>query len=132
LRRQVSLAILATVSALTGSMSSARAKEAIQDSFCLQRRQWGYSGNCQFSTYQQCLATASGTDAYCGINPMKALGSSGELGISVATNRSNNRNNQRGRRIGTPFLPERPILTGQQTSDLYAEPGAKVFFLDPQ
>jgi hypothetical protein len=58
----------------------------------------------------------------------KALGSSGELGISVATNRSNNRNNQRGRRIGTPFLPERPILTGQQTSDLYAEPGAKVFF----
>jgi hypothetical protein len=29
----------------------------------------GYPGNCQFSSYAQCMATASGTDAYCGINP---------------------------------------------------------------
>jgi hypothetical protein len=75
MRRKASLAILATVSALTvvGSMSSAPAKEAIQDSFCLQGRQWGYPGNCQFSSYEQCMATASGTDAYCGINPMVAF-----------------------------------------------------------
>jgi hypothetical protein len=75
MRRNVSLAILATVSALTvvGTMSSAPAKEAIQDSFCLQGRQWGYPGNCQFSSYEQCMATASGTDAYCGINPMTAF-----------------------------------------------------------
>ena len=75
MRRHVFLAILATASALTvvGSMSPAPAREAIQDSFCLQGRQWVYPGNCQFSSYAQCMATASGTDAYCGINPMTAF-----------------------------------------------------------
>lgn len=42
------------------------------DRFCLQGRIWGYPGNCQFATYQQCSASASGTDAYCGINPQYA------------------------------------------------------------
>jgi hypothetical protein len=74
MRRHISLAVLATVSALTvaGSVTPASA-EAIQDRYCLQGRKWGYPGNCLFSTYQQCMATASGTDAYCGINPMRAF-----------------------------------------------------------
>ena len=38
--------------------------------WCLQGRTWGYPGNCQFSTYWQCEATASGTFSYCGINPV--------------------------------------------------------------
>lgn len=46
-----------------------RSAPAIQDRYCLQGRTWGYPGNCQFSSYQQCMATASGTDAYCGDNP---------------------------------------------------------------
>jgi hypothetical protein len=41
--------------------------------YCLQGRQWGYPGNCLFVTYQQCQATASGTDAYCDINPRYAF-----------------------------------------------------------
>ena len=41
--------------------------------YCLQGRQWGYPGNCQFSTYWQCMATASGTDAGCGINSKYAF-----------------------------------------------------------
>jgi hypothetical protein len=41
--------------------------------YCLQGRQWGYPGNCQFSSYGQCMATASGTDAYCGISPQYAF-----------------------------------------------------------
>ena len=75
MRRNISLAVLATVSTLTvvGSMTPAPAAEAIQDTYCLQGRVWGYPGNCQFSNYQQCMASASGTDAYCGINPMKAF-----------------------------------------------------------
>ncbi|MCD9824063.1 DUF3551 domain-containing protein [Bradyrhizobium japonicum] len=44
-----------------------------QDVYCLQGRTWGYPGNCQFSTYDQCMATASGTYAYCGINPVYAF-----------------------------------------------------------
>lgn len=46
---------------------------ARQDLYCLQGRTWGYPGNCQFSTYDQCMATASGTLAYCGINPIYAF-----------------------------------------------------------
>jgi len=41
----------------------------IQDRYCLQGRDLGYPGNCEFSTYDQCMATASGTNAYCGVNP---------------------------------------------------------------
>ncbi|MFB9261769.1 DUF3551 domain-containing protein [Bradyrhizobium erythrophlei] len=41
--------------------------------YCLQGRSWGYPGNCQFSTYSQCMATASGTYVYCGINPVYAF-----------------------------------------------------------
>ena len=55
-----------------GSISPAPA-EAVPDSYCLQGRIWGYPGNCQFSSYAQCMATASGTDAYCGINPQYAF-----------------------------------------------------------
>ncbi|MET4359293.1 hypothetical protein ABIC08_009270 [Bradyrhizobium sp. RT9b] len=43
---------------------------ARQDVYCLQGRTWGYPGNCQFSTYDQCMASASGTLAYCGMNPI--------------------------------------------------------------
>ncbi|NEU99997.1 DUF3551 domain-containing protein [Bradyrhizobium sp. UFLA 03-164] len=39
----------------------------------MQGRSWGYPGNCQFSTYRQCQATASGTYAHCAINPTYAF-----------------------------------------------------------
>ena len=79
MHRQISLAVLATVSALivTGSVTPAPAVEAIQDRYCLQGRQWGYPGNCLFSTYRQCMATASGTSTYCGVNPMRAYANQG-------------------------------------------------------
>jgi len=32
---------------------------ARQDVYCLQGRSWGYPSNCEFSTYDQCMATAS-------------------------------------------------------------------------
>ena len=71
--RPVSLAILAiSVLTVVGSISPASAGR-IQDTYCLQGRIWGYPGNCQFSSYEQCTATASGTDAYCGINPRAAF-----------------------------------------------------------
>ena len=73
MRRHVSLTVLATISALTAVGSISAAAEATQDRYCLQGRQWGYPGNCQFSSYAQCMASASGTNASCGINPMKAF-----------------------------------------------------------
>jgi hypothetical protein len=46
---------------------------AAASSWCLQGRDWGYPGNCQFASYRQCMATASGTLSYCGINPAYAF-----------------------------------------------------------
>ena len=37
--------------------------------YCLQGRDYGYPGLCQFTSYPQCEATASGTFSYCGVNP---------------------------------------------------------------
>ncbi|MHB0772896.1 DUF3551 domain-containing protein [Bradyrhizobium sp. 1.29L] len=39
----------------------------------MQGRIWGYPDNCQFSTYGQCMAIASGTYAYSGMNPIYAF-----------------------------------------------------------
>ena len=41
--------------------------------YCLQGRRWGYPGNCQFESFQQCRVTASGTQDDCGINPRFAF-----------------------------------------------------------
>jgi len=74
------LAIVASI-VMLGAMASIEPASAqrryvghsgIQDRYCLQGRSWGYPGNCQFSTYRQCMATASGTFATCGINPAYA------------------------------------------------------------
>jgi hypothetical protein len=45
-----------------------------QSRYCLQGRHWGYPGNCAFATHAQCMATASGTNARCGVNPRYAFG----------------------------------------------------------
>jgi hypothetical protein len=42
--------------------------------YCLQGREWGYPGNCQFTSYAQCQATGSGTGSACGLNPLFAFG----------------------------------------------------------
>ena len=52
------------VVATVGSLSPADAAR-----YCLRGRSWGYPGNCQFATLHQCRAAASGTMAYCGVNP---------------------------------------------------------------
>ena len=63
MRHAISLTVVAIAYVLSIIPASA------QDRYCLQGRQWGYPGNCEFSTYEQCEATASGTGAYCGENP---------------------------------------------------------------
>jgi Protein of unknown function (DUF3551) len=71
--RRFSFAMLVAASALGGAASIApAAAEPIQDTYCLQGRSSGYPGNCEFSSFAQCMATASGTNDGCGINPMRA------------------------------------------------------------
>ena len=64
---------LASFAASIAATLPATQAHAGNDRYCLQGRIWGYPGNCQFSNYQQGLATASGTDAYCGIIPRFAF-----------------------------------------------------------
>ncbi|HYI27989.1 MAG TPA: DUF3551 domain-containing protein [Bradyrhizobium sp.] len=45
------------------------AYQSVTNSYCLQGRDYGYPGNCQYASYAQCMATASGTFSTCGINP---------------------------------------------------------------
>jgi hypothetical protein len=72
MRRPVLFAVLTAVSAVT-AIASIFPAAAAQEQYCLKGRQWGYPGNCQFSSYDQCMATASGTVDYCGINPQYAF-----------------------------------------------------------
>ncbi len=62
-----------SAAALVAGFAATSPASAAQDRYCLQGRIWGYPGNCQFSTYRQCLAAASGTEAGCGINPAYAF-----------------------------------------------------------
>jgi len=65
--------MLAAVSAFAALAAGGSTASAQDYPFCLQGKEWGYPGLCYFSTYQQCLASASGINAYCGINPRFAF-----------------------------------------------------------
>jgi hypothetical protein len=41
--------------------------------YCLQSRHVGIPGDCSYSTYAQCMASASGRNAECNINPRVAF-----------------------------------------------------------
>ena len=45
--------------------------------WCSQGRQEGYPGDCNYQTRAQCLASVSGRDASCGINPRVAFSQQG-------------------------------------------------------
>jgi hypothetical protein len=66
--------IMFASAAFVGIVSVAGPAVARDYPYCLQGRQWGYPGQCQFTTYEQCQATASGTLSYCGLNPRAAYG----------------------------------------------------------
>jgi hypothetical protein len=57
---------------LAAVSGTAKAAQPAARKYCLQGPQWGFPGNCQFSSRRQCMASASGTIASCGINPRYA------------------------------------------------------------
>jgi hypothetical protein len=68
-RRLLFAALSVSVLATMGAVSPAA---AAQDRYCLQGRQRGFPGNCQFATRHQCMASASGRNL--GLNPRYAFG----------------------------------------------------------
>jgi hypothetical protein len=70
-----SLVIAAFAASVFSGLAVSNTPAAAQDyPYCLQGRQQGYPGNCNFTSFQQCKATASGTNAGCAINPRFAFG----------------------------------------------------------
>ncbi|MBK3663822.1 DUF3551 domain-containing protein [Bradyrhizobium diazoefficiens] len=69
MKRSIFAAAVVSIAVASFGMST---PAAAQDRYCLQGRIWGYPGNCQFASYGQCMASASGTNAFCGINPRYA------------------------------------------------------------
>ncbi|KPF99836.1 DUF3551 domain-containing protein [Rhodopseudomonas palustris] len=67
-RTGAALIAAATIFSFAGAPAHAR-----DFPYCLQGGEWGYPGNCQFESYQQCMVTASGTKAYCDVNPVFAF-----------------------------------------------------------
>jgi len=71
--RSAMLAILA-LSAATATVAVSSPAAAYDYPYCIQGRGVGIPGDCQYSTYAQCMATASGRGVYCNINPRVAFG----------------------------------------------------------
>ena len=73
MRTLAALTILTMSIALTDGQARAQTDESAPNSYCLQARNRGYPGDCQYSSYAQCMATASGQGGSCGINPQYAF-----------------------------------------------------------
>ena len=58
----------------TALPASAQPNDPYDYPYCLQGKDYGLPGLCQFTSYLQCQATAYGTFSYCGTNPRFAYG----------------------------------------------------------
>jgi hypothetical protein len=66
MRRALQALLLCCAASLTGALPAA----ARDFPFCIKGCDFAAGrGDCSFSSYQQCQATASGRDAYCDANP---------------------------------------------------------------
>jgi hypothetical protein len=63
----------ASAACILASFGTLSPAAAATSRYCLQGRHWGYPGNCQFPSMAACRASASGTNATCGINPRYAF-----------------------------------------------------------
>lgn len=55
--------------ATLGTVMATTPAEAFDRRICLISSAYLYPGDCAYDTYAQCKATASGQQAYCGVNP---------------------------------------------------------------
>jgi Protein of unknown function (DUF3551) len=72
--RKVVLTMLALTAAGFATLATSAPAAAQDYPWCVQGRQTGIPGECAYQTFAQCMASASGRDAYCGRNPRNAFG----------------------------------------------------------
>ena len=68
------MTVLATGLAIFGNVAPANARDY---PWCIQGWGWGYPGDCSYQTHAQCLASASGRNVSCGMNPRFAFARAG-------------------------------------------------------
>ena len=68
--RTIILAVMAAGATYTTGSGPAMARDY---PYCLQSRQEGIPGDCSYQSYNQCVASASGRNATCAINPRFAF-----------------------------------------------------------
>jgi hypothetical protein len=72
--RNAMLAMAALIAAGTATIAGASSAAAFDYPYCLQGRGVGVPGDCSYTSYAQCMASASGRAVYCNINPRVAFG----------------------------------------------------------
>ena len=72
--RNAMLAILALSAATVASVAGSSPAAAYDYPYCVQGRGIGIPGDCSYSTYAQCMASASGRGLSCNVNPRVAFG----------------------------------------------------------
>ena len=72
--RNTMLAFLALSAATVATVADSSPAAAYDYRYCLQGRGIGVPGDCSYSNYAQCMASASGRALSCNINPRVAFG----------------------------------------------------------
>jgi hypothetical protein len=80
--RKALLASLALSAAAAATVAGCLPAAAHDYPYCLQGRGVGIPGDCSYSSYDQCMASASGRAVYCNINPRVAFGPPRRMRIS--------------------------------------------------
>ena len=72
--RTTMLALLAVAAAGAATFAGSAPAAAHDYPYCIQGGGFGYPGDCSYSSYSQCQASASGRHVYCNVNPRFAFG----------------------------------------------------------
>jgi len=72
--RNASLIIAALLAAGAATLAGSTPAAAIDYPWCVQGRGVGIPGDCSYTSYAQCMASASGRGLSCNVNPRAAFG----------------------------------------------------------
>jgi uncharacterized protein DUF3551 len=71
--RKLILAVLAATAVSAAALATSAPAAAQDYPWCLAGSQTGYPGECYYTSYPQCMASAFGRYAYCTVNPRVAF-----------------------------------------------------------
>ena len=72
--RKAMVAVLALSAATAATVAGTSPAAAYDYPYCVQGRGVGIPGDCSYTSYAQCMASASGRGLYCNTNPRVAFG----------------------------------------------------------